>query len=416
VESANGHPDFPIQNLPFGVFSRDHGAKRAGIAIGDSVLDLRACLDAGLLRGEAADAAAAAANLAANGFFGLGPARRQALRAAVAAILDEANGARPGLLHPASQCQMHVPAAIGDYSDFFAGINHARNTGGLFRPENPLTANYKHVPIGYHGRASSVVVSGTQIRRPSGQSKAADSAAPQFGPSQRLDYELELGIWAGPGNALGEPVPVGDAGAHIAGYCLLNDWSARDIQAWEYQPLGPFLGKSFATTVSPWVITPEALAPFRRAQPPRPPGDPAPLPYLWDAADQRAGALNIVLEVWLQTPASQAERLSASNAADLYWTPAQLLAHQTSNGCNLRPGDLLGTGTISGPGAGQAGCLLELTQGGRTPLALASGQTRRFLEDGDAVTLVARCEREGFASISFGACYGVVTGAAAVLP
>jgi fumarylacetoacetase len=317
------------------------------------------------------------------------------------------------LLHPAADCTLHVPAAIGDYTDFFVGIHHATNVGKLFRPDNPLQPNYKYVPIGYHGRASSILQSGTPLRRPKGQSKPSDKEVPVVGPSRRLDYELELGVWIGPGNSLGEPVGIADAAQHIAGYCLLNDWSARDIQAWENQPLGPFLAKSFATTISPWIVTPEALAPFRIPQPARPAGDPEPLPYLYDETDQREGAIDLELEVLLTTQGMREKglpphSLALSNARQMYWTAAQMLAHHTSNGCNLRPGDLVGTGTLSGPEAGSVGSILEATQGGRNPVKLPSGEERRFLEDGDEVILLARGRREGFAPIGFGPCRAAI--------
>jgi fumarylacetoacetase len=308
---------------------------------------------------------------------------------------------------------MLMPMRIGDYTDFYAGIHHATNVGALFRPDSPLLPNYKHVPIGYHGRASSVVESGHAVRRPNGQRKPANEAEPSFGPSRNLDYELELGIWIGQRNALGEPILIGEADEHIGGYCLLNDWSARDIQAWEYQPLGPFMAKNFCTTISPWVITPAALAPFRCAQAPRPAGDPRPMDYLWDERDQAEGALDLELEVLLITPALiekklPPHRLSLGNARALYWTPAQLVAHHTSGGCNLNAGDLLGTGTISMPEESGFGSLLEITRGGKQPVTLASGETRRFLEDGDEVVLKARARREGFATIGFGECRGMV--------
>jgi fumarylacetoacetase len=321
------------------------------------VLDLSAAHAAGLFSGEAARAAEAASDGALNALFALGAGPRRALRARLSELLAEGGAEAERLrkaLHRAADCAMRLPARIGDYTDFYVGIHHAANVGKLFRPDNPLLPNYKWVPIGYHGRASSVVPSGTPIRRPNGQRKRADEAAPSFGPCRNLDYELELGVWIGPGNALGEPIPVGEAAGHVAGYCLLNDWSARDIQAWEYQPLGPFLAKSFGSTVSPWVVTPEALAPFRAPQRPRPEGDPAPLPYLLDGADQREGALALELEVLLLTPGLQEKglaphRLALSDARHMYWTAAQMVAHHASNGCNLAPGDLLGTGTISAP-------------------------------------------------------------------
>ena len=403
VTDANGHPDFPIQNLPLGVFSPLAGSPRGGIAIGEHILDLRALHEAELLDDEAQAA--------------LGAAPRRALRDAVSTLLQEGSDERPHLLHRAADCIMYLPARIGDYTDFYAGIHHATTVGGLFRPDNPLMPNYKHIPIAYHGRASSVRVSG-EVRRPNGQRKPAKDPAPSFGPSRNLDYELELGIWIGPGNAAGAAIPIGEAGDHIAGYCLLNDWSARDIQGWEYQPLGPFLGKSFCTTISAWIVTPEALAPYRVAQPARPDGDPAPMPYLLDEADQGAGALDIELEVLLTTREMRrrklgAHRLSIGSSTDLYWTPAQMVAHHASNGCNLNPGDLFGTGTISSASTDGCGSLLEISQGGRSPITLPSGEERRFLEDGDEVVLRARAHRAGAAPIGFGGCRGVVMPAAA---
>ena len=423
VASANQHAEFPIQNLPLGIFAPQGGASRGGVAIGDEILDLATALELGLLEGSAAGAAKAASGATLNPLFALGREARVALRRRVAEILDadgklraHAEAARGKLLHRAGDCRLDVPAAIGDYTDFFAGINHATNAGKLFRPDNPLMPNYKYVPIGYHGRASSIRASGAKIRRPDGQRKPANETAPTFGPCRNLDYELELGVWIGPGNDLGHPIGISDAAHHVAGFCLLNDWSARDIQGWEYQPLGPFLGKSFCTTVSPWVVTPEALAPFRLAQAPRPSGDPAPLPYLLDSADQAGGALDIVLEVFLLTSAMQTKglkphRLSAGNARDLYWTVSQLVTHHTSGGCNLRAGDIFGTGTISGTAADSLGSLLEISAGGRQPITLPSGESRRFLEDGDTVIMRAHCRHEGFASIGFGECRGTIVAA-----
>ncbi|MBL6078441.1 fumarylacetoacetase [Belnapia sp. T18] len=416
VDSANGHPDFPIQNLPLGIFSPSGGGPRAGVAIGSMILDLGAAQAAGLLLGDAARAAEAMSGGTLNAFFALGAGPRAALRVRLSALLAEGSAERARLepcLHPAEGCTLHLPARIGDYTDFYVGIHHATNVGKVFRPDNPLLPNYKYVPIGYHGRASSVVPSGTVIRRPQGQRKRPEENAPSFGPCRNLDYELELGIWIGPGNALGDPVPVGEAARHVAGYCLLNDWSARDIQAWEYQPLGPFLGKSFGTTISPWVITPEALAPFRLAQPPRPEGDPPPLPYLLDEVDQREGAFDLELEVLLETPGLRERglpphRLGLSSTRHMYWTVAQMVAHHASNGCNLQSGDLLGSGTLSGPEDSALGSLLEITRGGKHPLLLASGEERRYLEDGDALVLRARARREGFASIGFGECRGSI--------
>jgi fumarylacetoacetase len=420
VASANRHADFPIQNLPLGVFTPPEGAARGGVAIGDDIFDLAAARELGLFEGLAAQAAQAASGATLNPLFALGGEARRALRRRVGELLD-ADGRdrarieplRSRLVHRAEDCRLELPAAIGDYTDFFAGIHHATNAGKLFRPDNPLLPNYKYVPIGYHGRASSIQASGASVRRPNGQRKPAGESVPSFGPSRNLDYELELGVWIGPGNALGTPIPIVEAENHIAGFCLLNDWSARDVQAWEYQPLGPFLGKSFFTTVSPWVVTPEALAPFRTAQAPRPEGDPAPLPYLLDAHDQAAGALDIELEVFLLTEGLRekglpAHRLSAGSARHLYWTVAQLVAHHASGGCNLRPGDIFGTGTISGPDESALGSLLEISAGGRRPITLASGETRRFLEDGDTVIMRAHCRREGFATIGFGEGRGTI--------
>lgn len=416
LPSANGHQDFPIQNLPFGIFSPPGGGARGGVAIGDAILDLAAALAADLFEGEARKAAEAASGATLNAFLALGAEPRRRLRARLSEILalgSAAQGAAEPCLHAAADCTVHLPATIGDYTDFYVGIHHATNVGQQFRPDNPLLPNYKHVPIGYHGRASSIGPSGTPVRRPNGQSKPPDAIGPGFGPTQRLDYELELGVWIGAGNALGEAIPIAAASEHVAGYCLLNDWSARDIQAWEYQPLGPFLAKNFASTISAWVVTPEALAPFRIAQPPRPENDPVPLPYLLDQADQREGALDLELEVLLLTPGLRAKglaahRLGLSNARHMYWTVAQMIAHHTCNGCNLRPGDLLGTGTISGPDATACGSILEATLGGKNPIVLASGEERRFLQDGDEVILRARGRREGFAAIGFGECRATI--------
>ena len=420
VASANQHSDFPIQNLPLCVFAPPGGAARGGVAIGDEIFDLAAALELGLFDGFAGRAAQAACGAALNPLFALGREARVALRRSLGDILDadgreraKAEALRSRLIRRADDCRLELPAAIGDYTDFFAGIHHATNAGKLFRPDNPLLPNYKYVPIGYHGRASSIAVSGATLRRPNGQRKPSTETIPNFGPSRSLDYELELGVWIGPGNELGTPVAIADAASHIAGFCLLNDWSARDIQAWEYQPLGPFLGKSFFTTISPLVVTPEALAPFRTAQAPRPAGDPAPLPYLFDAADQAAGALDVELEVFLLTPGLQAkglapQRLSVGNARHLYWTVAQLVAHHSSGGCNLRAGDLFGTGTISAPEEGGLGSLLEISAGGRRPVELPSGESRRFLEDGDTVIMRARCAREGFATVGLGECRGTI--------
>ena len=423
IASANDHPDFPLQNLPLGVFSRADGDLRSGVAIGEYIFDLEAALAAGLFEGPARAAVEACRGGSLNGFFALGRPARVALRQRLLELLSEgstlhgkiqAQGAR--LLPLAADCTLHLPARISDYTDFYVGIEHALNVGKLFRPDNPLLPNYKYVPIGYHGRASTVRASGTDVRRPRGQTLPAGQSEPSFGPCARLDFELELGIWIGPGNALGEPIAIGDAPEHIAGFCLLNDWSARDIQAWEYQPLGPFLSKSFLTSVSPWVVTAEALEPFRRAQPPRASGDPQPLPYLFDPRDQAAGAFDIELEVLLLTEAMRAQnlpaqRLTLSNTQNMYWSVAQMVAHHSVNGCQLQPGDLFGSGTLSGPQPGQLGSLLEITGGGKQAIELASGEVRKFLEDGDEIILRARCRGDGQVSIGFGECRGKVLAA-----
>ena len=420
VASANGHADFPLQNLPLGVFSTQGSAPRSGVAIGEHIFDLEAALAAGLFEGAARTAVEATRGGQLNAFFELGRGARVALRERLLELLAEGSslhgklealGAK--LLPLAADCQMHLPARINDYTDFYVGIEHAQNVGKLFRPDNPLLPNYKYVPIGYHGRASTIRPSGTDVRRPKGQTLPAGQTEPSFGPCARLDYELELGIWIGQGNAMGDSIAIGDAAEHIAGYCLLNDWSARDIQAWEYQPLGPFLSKSFITSISPWVVTAEALEPFRRAQPARPEGDPQPLPYLLDTRDQAAGAFDIELEVLLLTETMReqnlpAHRLTLSNTQHMYWTVAQMVAHHSVNGCQLQAGDLFGSGTLSGPESGQFGSLLEITEGGKKPIELASGEVRKFLEDGDEIILRARCSREGFASIGFGECRGKI--------
>jgi len=417
VESANGHCDFPIQNLPFGVFQPTPSEPpRGGVAIGDLVLDLASASASGLLSGDVQAAAALAGDATLNAFLSLPGGVRRALRRRLSALLAKDAPERDltaAWLRPAETCAMRLPARIGDYTDFYAGIHHAETVGRIFRPDNPLLPNYKHVPIAYHGRASSVRVSGEPVRRPRGQVLPPNAAAPEFLPSARLDIELELGIWIGPGNPLGEPLPIADAEAAIAGFCLLNDWSARDIQTWEYQPLGPFLAKNFMTSVSPWIVTAEALAPFRVAQPRRPAGDPKPLPHLLSDDDQANGAYAVELEAWLQTSAMRAagldaQRIASSAATDLYWTPAQMVAHHTSGGCNLEAGDLLGSGTVSAPRIDGGGSLLELTQSGREPLTLPGGERRAFLGDGDVVVLKGRAARDGFVSIGLGECRGEV--------
>jgi fumarylacetoacetase len=399
VESANDPAgDFPIQNLPFGIFRKKGGKERprGGVAIGDQILDLAAV---GLNTGPTLNVLAAA-----------GRPAWSALRKLLSSVLSDPKLKKKisKFLVPQKAAELFLPVAVGDYSDFYTGIHHAMNAGKMFRPDNPLLPNYHWVPIGYHGRASSIVVSGTPVRRPNGQLKPPD-AAPVFGPSKRLDFELELGFVIGPGNALGKPVPVAKALEQVFGVVLFNDWSARDIQAWEYQPLGPFLGKSFASTMSPWIVTLEALEPFRCAAFARSGGDPAPLPYLSSKADQASGNFDIGLEALLRTrKMRQAHRIARSNFRHAYWTPAQIVAHHASNGCNLRPGDLLGSGTISGTSADSLGSMLEITQGGKNPLALPSGETRAFLEDGDEVILRGRCERAGRAAIGFGDCAGAI--------
>lgn len=396
VESATSPTDFPIQNLPFGVFRRRGGAPRIGVAIGDQVLDLAACADHNHLSGLDPAIIHASRRPVLNELMGLGCSASQALRARVSHLLSTASTPRPELLVSMPEAGMQLPAEIGDYTDFYASIHHATNVGKMFRPDNPLMPNYKYLPVGYHGRASSIVVSGTPVRRPRGQVRGDPNAPPQFTPTRRLDYELEIGFFIGEGNALGVPVVISEAADHLFGLCLVNDWSARDIQAWEYQPLGPFLAKSFATTISPWVVTMEALEPFRVPLPGRPAGDPEPLPHLrWDD-DQGIG---LTLEVHLGTA-----RLSRVNFASMYWTPAQMLAHHTSNGCNLRPGDLLASGTVSGPGPDERGCLLELNRGGDHP---------PFLQDGDEVVFRGWAERPGFVTIGLGECRGTIIHSAA---
>jgi fumarylacetoacetase len=407
VESANDPAgDFPIQNLPFGVFRRK-GTKekpRGGVAIGDQVFDLAAL---GIETGPTLNAIAAA-----------GASTWRRLRKQISKALSVGGFKKSYSKHvvPMKRAEVFVPMAIGDYTDFYSGIYHATTIGKLFRPDNPLLPNYKWVPIGYHGRASSVVVSGTQVVRPAGQVKPPDSEAPVFGPTKRLDYEVELGFVVGTGNRLGAPIGIREAREHLFGVVLLNDWSARDVQAWEYQPLGPFLSKSFATTISPWIVTLEALEPFRCAAFERPSGDPKPLPYLFDTNDQEKGGLEIELEMFLASEAMRKTkapplRLSRGNARDAYWTAAQMLAHHSSNGCNLQPGDLLGSGTLSGATPESAGSLMELTQGGKAPLQLPGGETRIFIEDGDEVTMRGRCQAQGAARIGWGECTGVVRAA-----
>ncbi len=405
VASANDPAsDFPIQNLPFGRFRpAGDSAWRLGVAIGDQVLDLRA---AGLV--DHADM---------HRLMQATPAEHRALRQALSAGLREGSEQRPAFeaaLHAQSAVELGLPCEVGDYTDFYVGIHHATEVGRQFRPENPLLPNYKWVPIGYHGRASTLLPSGSAFQRPLGQVKSAEAARPELAPTARMDLELELGIFIGRPNAIGRPVRMQDAEAHVFGITLFNDWSARDIQGWEYQPLGPFLSKNFASTVSPWIVTLEALAPFRQPFR-RPEGDPAPLPYLNSAENRERGAIDIRMEVLLQTarmaqaghPGDVISRSNFSEAA--YWTVAQLVAHHTVNGCALRAGDLFGSGTLSGPDRlTQSGSLLELTTGGKNPITLSNGERRGFLEDGDTIVLRASCERDGARRIGFGECRGTV--------
>ena len=404
VESANEPGgDFPIQNLPFGIFKRK-GAKepaRGGVAIGDQILDLAAL---GVRTGTTL-----------NGLAGMGRKAARKLRRELSRALCVKSRHRKRLqrhLVSMRQAELFMPVAVGDYSDFFTGIYHATNMGRMLRPDNPLLPNYKWVPIGYHGRGSSIVVSGTPVRRPQGQIKAPDAPAPVYDATKRLDYEVELGFITGTGNRLGHPIKIQDAHDHVFGAVLLNDWSARDVQAWEYQPLGPFLAKSFATTISPWVVTMDALEPYRCPAFTRAPDDPRPLPYLFDEEDQREGGLAIELEMNLRSAKMKSPiRLSHSNFRDSYWTLAQMVTHQSANGCNLQPGDLLGSGTISGTGPEAMGSLMELTFAGKNPLTLPSGERRTFLADGDEVIQRGRCAREGYASIGFGEASGRIVAA-----
>jgi fumarylacetoacetase len=409
--------DFTIQNLPYGRFRRvGHGEPwRIGVAIGDEIFDLKRALELGDWPADIAALLAPLAEGDLNSLMAQPSASRSALRAAISQALTEGDAQRARLqaaLVPQASTEMSVPCAIGDYTDFYTGIHHATTVGKLFRPDNPLLPNYKWVPIGYHGRASSIIVSGQSFRRPQGQLKGA-ADAPVLAPSQRVDYELELGVLIGPGNARGEPIAMADAEEHLFGVCLLNDWSARDLQAWEYQPLGPFLAKNFATTVSPWVVTLEALAPYRRAFT-RPDGDPQPLPYLDSDANRREGAFDIGLSVWLQTAKMRAAgqpavQLSQSNVAEsAYWTLAQLITHHTVNGCNLVPGDLFGSGTLSGPTPEQGGSLLELSLGGKQTIKLPNGEERTFMQDGDTITLRGHCERAGASRIGLGEVSGTL--------
>lgn len=416
LESANvPRADFPIQNLPFGIFRRSGTAEsfRVGVAIGDQILDLDACRANGLLSGPAAEACGESSL---NALMGLGAAEWSALRLAVSRLLragSEPQEAVQSALVAMSEAEMGMPAAIGDYTDFYCSIFHATNVGSMFRPDNPLMPNYKHIPIGYHGRSSSIVVSDTPIHRPKGQTKADDAESPSFGSCKLFDYELEVGFFVGAGNELGSSFTVDEADSNIFGFCLVNDWSARDIQKWEYQPLGPFLAKSFATSISPWVVTIEALAPYRIPAFERSADDPQPLPHLDSERNRSFGGVDLDLEVLIRTSQMREKglephRLSRGNFRDMYWTAAQMLAHHGSNGCNLRPGDLLASGTVSGQDKAARGCLLELTWRGSEPIELPNGEIRRFLQDGDEVILRGHCEKEGAARIGFGECRGTI--------
>lgn len=420
VDAANdAESDFPVQNLPFGVFSvADETAPRAGVAIGDHILDVAACVREGLLNRSAATDSCAGASL--NRLMSQDVASISALRKDLSQLLRRDSGAgkrasaiRERIVIPMSGARMRLPAEIGDYTDFYASIHHATNVGSMFRPDSPLLPNYKHLPIGYHGRASSIVPSGTGVIRPSGQTRSGDAELPSFGPTSMLDYESELGFFIGAGNPHGSSIPLADAENHIFGFCLVNDWSARDIQAWEYQPLGPFLAKNFATTVSPWVVTAEAMAPYRVEAAARAASDPPLLPYLVSDANSRRGGIGAVLEVFLSSAQMRREgvspvRLSLSSFSTMYWTAAQMVAHHASNGCNLRPGDLLASGTVSGPDHGSRGCLLELTWRGTEPLSLPTGESRKFLLDGDEIIMKGHLNAEGRRRIGFGECRGII--------
>lgn len=423
IESANlPDADFPLQNLPYGAFTSNAArTPRLGVAIGDRILDLHAAASADLLPEAVADAAR---QPTLNALLALGQPAWSALRQRLSELLGadtcpagEPRGRVETCLLPQRAATMHLAVATRDYTDFYASIHHATNVGSMLRPDQPLLPNYKWIPIGYHGRASSLVVGGTPVRRPHGQTRPPDTAAPSFGPCRNLDYELELGVFVGPGNALGERIPLASAAAQLFGVSLLNDWSARDLQTWEYQPLGPFLAKNFATSLGPWVVTLEALAPFRAPAPARPPGDPAPLPHLADTQDAALGALDVTLEVWLLTAqmrltGASPHRISRGSFSTMYWTLGQMLAHHASNGCNLSPGDLIGSGTVSGPSRDSRGCLLEYTWRGTDPLRLPNGEERRFLADGDEVILRGYAERAGARRIGLGECRGMVLPAA----
>ena len=422
VASANDpHTDFPLQNLPLGVFRRAGTREefRGGVAIGDQILDLDAVVAAGLATDSASEAALrCAAGPTLNPLMAQGPGAWQVLRLALFAMLREGSAAQHAAMQclvPQSAAEHALPATIGDYTDFYSSRHHALQVGRIYRPANPLTPNYDWMPIAYHGRASSVVVSGQPIRRPQGQRLPPGSDGPVFGPSQELDYELEVGVFVGPGNSQGTAIPLDRAEQHVFGLCLLNDWSARDIQRWEAQPLGPFLGKNFATTISPWVVTLAALAPFR-APLQRDPAVASDLAYLDSSANRTSGAFDVELAVLLETAAMRSrrqppQRVARSNLRHAHWTIAQMIAHHTVGGCNLRSGDLLGSGTQSGPRLEEAGSLLELTGNGTRPLRLANGEERGYLADGDRIVLRARCQRSGYVAVGFGEASGLILSA-----
>ncbi|CCQ09382.1 Fumarylacetoacetase [Pseudoalteromonas luteoviolacea B = ATCC 29581] len=412
VTSANtGTSDFPIQNLPFATFRRrgSNEAFRGGVAIGDQIVDLKALAASGLFRELAGEALEAASDTTLNRFMGLGQAHWSALRLALSRALRENANEQANiepLLIAQAEAEYDLPCHIGDYTDFYTSIYHATAVGKLFRPDNPLLPNYKWVPIGYHGRSSSIGVSGQTFPRPKGQTKAPDAEAPSFGPCKRLDYELEMGIYLGKGNDLGDSIALDDTDNHVFGFCLFNDWSARDLQAWEYQPLGPFLAKNFASTVSPWVVTNEALAPYRTTWT-RDANDPQPLDYLESNKNREIGSYDIIMDVAIETETMRKNGLSASVVSQSsfkhsYWTVAQMVAHHTVNGCNFKPGDMIGSGTQSGPEHEEAGSLLELSRGGKEAITLNNGEKRTFLEDGDKVIMRGWCEKAGFARIGFG--------------
>jgi fumarylacetoacetase len=406
VESANDpNTDFPIQNLPFCIYSEDDHIS-VGVAIGDQILDTRAYFHGMIGTSEIGDRGRNIFD-----FPNFAPMRAHISKAFREDASEITQSVLQNMLTPMSKASFLLPTAIGDYTDFYASVFHATNVGAMFRPDNPLLPNYKWVPIGYHGRASSIVVSGTDIKRPKGQNRADAEKPPIYIPAKNMDYEMEVGFFVGRGNELGETIPIEKAEEHIFGLCLVNDWSARDIQAWEYQPLGPFLAKNFATSISPFVVTMEALAPFRTKAFEREPEDPQPLPHLYSEENQKYGGFDINLEVSIQTQKMRDEKiepflLSKSNTKDLYWTFGQMLTHHASNGCNLQTGDLMASGTVSGKEKHERGCLLELTWRGKEPIALPSGEERRFLEDGDEIIMRGYCEREGFRRIGFGECRG----------